>query len=43
MSAPSEALRPVNAGMETGMPLKNAKLMPMINDQGIPVLLVFPN
>lgn len=43
MSAPSEALRPVNAGMETGMPLKNAKLKSLINDQGVPTLLVFPD
>jgi hypothetical protein len=41
MSAPSEALKPVGGGMN--MPLKNAKLVGMISDQGIPTLLVYPN
>lgn len=40
MSAPSEALKPVGGGMN--MPLKNAKMVPTINDQGVPTLLVFP-
>jgi hypothetical protein len=41
MSAPSEAVRqPVNGGMS--MSLKNAKLTAMVNDQGVPTLLVFP-
>ena len=39
-SAPSEALRPVGGGMS--MPLKNAKLVPEISDQGVPELLVYP-
>lgn len=39
VSAPSEAMRPVNGGM----PLKNAKLKAVINDRGVPTLLVFPN
>jgi hypothetical protein len=41
MSAPSEALKPVGGGMN--MPLKNAKMVPMVNDQGVPTLLVYPN
>jgi hypothetical protein len=36
----SEAVKPVGGGMS--MPLKNAKLVPMVNDQGKPILLVFP-
>jgi hypothetical protein len=41
VSAPSEAVkRPVNSGMS--VPLKNAKLVPMVNDQGVPIILVFP-
>jgi len=41
MSAPSEALkRPVNGGMS--MSLQNAKLVPMMNDHGVPTVLVFP-
>jgi hypothetical protein len=42
VSAPSEALRPVNGGMGMSMPLKDAKLVGEINDQGTPVVLVFP-
>jgi hypothetical protein len=41
MSAPSEALKPVGGGMN--MPLKNAKMVPTVNDQGVPTLLVYPN
>ncbi|MGB7726398.1 MAG: hypothetical protein WBL50_00095 [Candidatus Acidiferrum sp.] len=41
MSAPSEAIKPVGGGMNIS--LKNAKLMPMINDQGTPTVLVFPD
>jgi hypothetical protein len=41
MSAPSEGLkRPVGGGMS--MSLKNAKLVPMISERGVPTLLVFP-
>ncbi len=40
VSAPSEALRPVNSGMS--IQLKDAKLVPMLNDRGVPTLLVFP-
>jgi hypothetical protein len=41
VSAPSEAIRrPVNSGMS--LSLKNAKLKAMVNDQGVPTLLVFP-
>jgi len=40
MSAASEAVRPVGSGMS--MPMKNARLVPMINDQGTPIVLVFP-
>ena len=43
LSAPSEAMRSVNAGMGMSMPLKDAKLKAEINDQGVPTLLVFPN
>ncbi len=40
VSAPTEAARPVGGGMNISM--KNAKLVPMINDRGVPTLLVFP-
>jgi hypothetical protein len=40
MSAPSEAIRPVGGKMN--MSLQNAKLTPMVNDQGVPTLLVYP-
>ena len=40
VSAPSEAIKPVGGGMN--IPLKNAKLVPMVSDQGTPILLVFP-
>ena len=40
VSAPSEAVKPVGGGMS--IPLKNAKLVPMISDRGTPVLLVYP-
>jgi len=40
VSAPSEAIKPVGGGMSLSM--KNAKLVPMVNDRGRPVLLVFP-
>jgi len=41
MSAPSEALkRPVGAGMSIS--LKNARLVPMVSERGVPTLLVFP-
>jgi hypothetical protein len=41
MSAPSEAIKkPVNGGMS--MSLKDATLKSMINDQGVPTVLVFP-
>lgn len=40
VSAPSEAIKPVGGGMN--MSIKNAKLVPMVNDRGRPVLLVFP-
>jgi len=40
VSAPSEAIKPVGGGMN--IPLKNAKLVPMVNDQGNPILLVYP-
>jgi hypothetical protein len=41
MSAPSEAIKPVGGGMN--MSLKNARLAPMVNDRGVPTLLVYPN
>ncbi|HEY1422697.1 MAG TPA: hypothetical protein VGF20_04535, partial [Candidatus Acidoferrum sp.] len=41
MSSPSEAVKPVGAGMS--MPLKNAKLVSQVNERGKPVLLVFPD
>jgi hypothetical protein len=41
VSAPSEAIKPVGGGMSIS--LKNAKLVPMVNDQGSPILLVFPD
>jgi hypothetical protein len=40
VSAPSEAIKPVGGGMN--MSLKDAKLVPMVSDQGTPLLLVFP-
>jgi len=41
MSAPSEALkRPVGGGMS--MSLKDAKLVPMVSERGVPILLVYP-
>jgi hypothetical protein len=40
ISAPSDALKPVGGGM--AMSLKNAKLVPMTNDRGVPTLLVYP-
>ena len=39
-SAPSEAVKPVGAGMN--MSMKDAKLVAQVNDQGVPTLLVFP-
>jgi hypothetical protein len=42
VSAPSEAIkRPVNGGMSVS--LKNAKTKSLINDQGVPTLLVYPD
>ena len=42
MSAASEAIRrPVGGGMS--MPLKNAKLVPTVNERGVPMLLVYPD
>lgn len=40
VSAPSEAIKPVGSGMNIS--LKDAKLVPMVSDQGSPILLVFP-
>jgi hypothetical protein len=40
-NAASEAIKPVGGGMN--MALKNAKLVPMINDRGRPTLLVYPD
>jgi hypothetical protein len=40
-SAPTEAAKPVGGGMMPSS-LKNAKLLPMINERGVPTLLVFP-
>lgn len=40
VSAPSEAIKPVGGGMNIS--LKNARLVPMVSDQGKPTLLVFP-
>jgi hypothetical protein len=40
VSAPSEALMPVGGSM--AIPLKNAKLVPEMNDRGVPILLVYP-
>lgn len=40
MSAPSEAIKPVGGGMN--MSLKNARLAAMVNDRGVPTLLVYP-
>jgi hypothetical protein len=39
-SAPSDALTPVGGAMN--MPLQNAKLVPEMNDRGVPTLLVYP-
>jgi hypothetical protein len=39
-SAPTEAVRPVGAGMNISM--KDAKLVAQVNDQGVPTVLVFP-
>jgi hypothetical protein len=41
VSAPSEAIRPVNGGMN--MALNNAKRLEMIGDRGTPIVLVFPD
>lgn len=41
VSAPTEAVRPVGSGMNVS--LKNAALKAMVNDQGKPVLLVYPD
>ncbi len=41
VNAPSEAIKPVGGGMNIS--LKNAKLVPMINERGVPTLLVFPD
>jgi hypothetical protein len=40
VSVPSEAIKPVGGGMNIS--LKDAKLVPMVSDQGTPLLLVFP-
>jgi hypothetical protein len=40
LSAPSAALTPVGGGM--AMPLANARLVPMVNERGVPTLLVYP-
>src|SRR5207244_3660343 len=40
MNAPSEAMKTPMGGMSDAM--KTAKLVPMVSDQGIPTLLVFP-
>ena len=40
MSAPSEAMRPVNGGMS--MAMKDAQLVATRNGQGVPTLLVYP-
>jgi hypothetical protein len=40
VSAPSEAMKTVGGGMN--MSLKNAKLVAVVNERGIPVLLVYP-
>lgn len=40
VSAPSSALRPVGGGM--AMSLAHAKLVPEMNDRGVPTLLVYP-
>ncbi len=45
VSAPSEAIKPVGGGMNTALmntALKNAKLVPALNDRGVPTLLVYP-
>ncbi len=41
VSTPSEAVKPVGAGMSIS--LKNAKRVSTVNDQGRPVLLLFPD
>ena len=41
VSAPSEAIRPVNGGMN--MALDNAKRLEMIGDRGTPIVLIFPD
>ena len=41
MSAPSEAIKSVGGGMN--MSLKNARLAAMVNDRGVPTLLVYPD
>jgi len=41
MSAPSEAIKPVGGGMN--MSLKNARMAAMVNDRGVPTLLVYPD
>jgi hypothetical protein len=40
LSAPSEAIKPVDGGMNISM--KNAKRVEMIGDRGTPIVLVFP-
>jgi hypothetical protein len=40
MNAPSEAMKTPNGGMSNAM--KTAKLVPMVSDQGVPTLLVYP-
>jgi hypothetical protein len=40
VSEPSAELRPVGGAMS--MPLKDAKLVPEVNDRGVPTLLVYP-
>ena len=41
VSAPSEAVKPVNAGMNVS--LKDARVENKVNDRGVSVALVFPN
>lgn len=41
VSSATEAIKPVGGAMN--MSLKNAKLVPMVNDRGRPTLLVFPD
>jgi len=40
VSTASEAIKPVGGGMNIA--LKNAKLVPMVDDRGTPIVLVFP-